>query len=152
MSAGAGSTDQVHTLGEPEETWGDLEGVKGPVVGDEQYDEVFDQIEGLLQDATGEVTFQGAEMDPEEALQKYREELEPGEDEFLKGSLSSYETGDGKFRALELEKGDIEAYRVVSQGYSHRPVVTTDHPPEEGEKLGSIIEGDSEEYLITWEE
>ncbi|MFB6175022.1 MAG: hypothetical protein ABEJ87_03515 [Candidatus Nanohalobium sp.] len=152
MSAGVGSTDQVSMMSEPEERWGDPEGLTGEEFEDDQYREVFDQIESLLQDATGEVTFQGSEMDAEKALEKYREELEPGEDEFLKGSLSSYETVDGKLRTLEVEKGEIEGYRIVSQGYSHRPVVTTDHPPGEGEKLGSIIEGDSEQYLITWEE
>lgn len=152
MSAGARSVDDELLQEGAVQEWGDFTGRSGTEADGNWYDSVFDEIEGVLSEGPEYMRFENVELPKEQVLEKYREELEPGEDEFLRGELESYETDEGQFKILNLEKGDIEGYRVATEARSHRPVVTTDEFPGEGERLASIREGSSDNYQIMWEE
>jgi len=152
MSAGARSNgDELFDQSTLRE-WGDFTGRSGTEAEGNWYGEVFEDVKEVLREGPEYLRFENVELPKDQILEKAEEELEPGEDEYLKASLESYDTGEGEFKIMNLEKGEIEGYRVATEAKSHRPVVTTDELPGEGEKLASIREGPSDSYQITWEE
>lgn len=132
--------------------WGDLEGKSGEEVDDNAYEQAFREVRDELSEGSEYMMFENQELPKEQVLEKYTEELEPGEDEYLKAELEEYQTEDGEFKIMTVEKGEIEGLRIASKTRSHRPVVTTDQLPEEGQVLTSVQEGPSDRYRIMWEE
>lgn len=152
MSAGARSNADELFKEDAVQEWGDFTGRSGTEAEGNWYDAVFEDVKEVLKEGPEYLRFENMELPKDQILEKAEEELEPGEDEYLKASLESYETEEGEFKIMNLEKGEIEGYRVATEGRSHRPVVTTDEFPGEGERLASIREGPSDNYQIMWEE
>lgn len=86
-----------------------------------------------------------------DAVEEYAELLRPDDGEFIEASLERYDQGGSTVNLLEIERGEVDRYRVVSEGRSHRPAVWTDEEPEDSQEVIDIERGDSSTYHIRWE-